>query len=1007
MNTFVATNYELCAYLYREMFKTVSRGGILCLLVSSLASVPALGQDSVPVQDGTIAGQVTDAGSGEPIPGVNVVVTDVSDQTLGAATNSQGEYEIEDVPAGERTVEAHYVGYEALSKTVEIGPEKTTTLNFELRAGSVDLEEVVVTGAGVSSEKKRLGQSVSSINTEDLDTAPVNTVGEMLQGRIPGLVANSLGEVGASSPIRIRGTVSLTQRNNPLVYVDGVRVISGQERFASVTTSPLDHINPANIERIEVLKGAAAATLYGTEASSGVIQIFTKKGIDSPMQWNIDVTQGVSKIPTSEIPPSVVYDSKSGQMLSESPVPDVVELGHRQEYNLSVRGGNSSYGYYAAGWFRKEEGSLPTNALENFGGRLNMTTRPIDGMEVQLGLNAINNEIQVPFPSWGLMGEFVLIDPRRKDEKRPYGELWHSVPGVLAYDNVKETDRYTMRGEVNYQWADGLSSHFLIGYQSMDTRSQISVPPGPDLRNPNGMRDLTNTEQTETTLELSTAWEEQVLDNLTSTLTIGGQSFFEQGRSHTSGVENFPGRSVSTLRGASTVNNVDEAFQEVINAGFFAQEQLGLNDRLFLTGGLRVDGNSTFGEDFGFQPYPQFGLSWVVSDEPFWGLEAVDVFRLRSAYGTSGLQPGVYDALRTWQVQSLLEDLPAALPQSFGNPDLKPERSREIEVGSNVALLNQKLNLDVTYYWQRTSDAILGRRRPPSSGFLQPQLVNIGELRSQGLEVSADWNVLANSGLGLEVNGTFSTRDQTVADLGGVPGFQTDSKTTRWHQVREGYAPGAFIAPAMDSEDPYELTVPVSELSSLNQIVPNYRRTENGEREEVFMGKQLPDVMGSFGATLTVPQYNLSLSAQLRAEGGFVVFNETDLIRTANRITRTTARMIRDLNDPNTSTERRREIAGNYADIHPQVASNWIEEGDYLRLQELSLDWSPDGIADMLGLRSASVALTGRNLLLLTGYDGIIDPGTSSVAQNDLTANVDYFGAPSPRQFELKIRAGF
>ncbi len=969
-------------------------------------------QGLVPVQvrrqTGTITGVVTDAETGGPLPGMNVIVADLlPEQQLGAATDAEGRYTIEAVPVGEHTVEARFIGYQTATRQVTVPDGDTVVVDFELTGGVLELEQAVVTGAGVVTEKQRLGQAISTVDAEEIATAPVSTVSEALQGRVPGLVANPEGEVGAAAPIRIRGTVSLTQRNGPLIYIDGVRVSSGREVFASVTTSTLSQINPANIARIEVLKGAAAATLYGTEASAGVIQIFTKKGIDAPMQWNFEMTQGISQTPLGRIPPNVVYDPETGELLSNSPAQHFIDLGHQQEYNLSARGGTGTFGYYMAGWYRTADSSLPTNGRENVGARVNLTARPMDGLQVRFGLNVIDDRVRIPYPDHGLMGEFVLADPRQVNENRPFGELFHTIPGVLAYENIKTTDRSTMSAEVNYQWTDELRSHILVGYHERSYRAQISVPPGPDVRNPTGLRHITNGTRSETTLELSATWDAQPWDYLTSTLIVGAQSFWEEERSNVSGVEDFPGPAVPTLRGGSTVTEVDELYREVISAGVFVQEQLGLNDRLFLTAGLRVDGNSTFGENFGFQPYPRVGLSWVVSDEPFWDFEVLDVLRLRAAYGTSGLQPGVYDALRTWQVQSLLANLPVVLPESFGNPDLKPERSREIEVGGNVALLDGRLGLNVTYYWQRTADAILARERPPSAGFLAPQLVNIGELQSRGLEASAEWTAVDNSALRWELFGTFATRTQTVTDLGGITGFKTSSDTRRWNFIMEGYQPGAVIAPVMDPEDPYHLTVPVSELTELSQIVPNFLLTESGERARVFIGNQLPTIMGSFGTTLSFPKYNLHLSALLRAEGGFVVTNETDLIRTGSNITPATARMIQDLSDPSTSTERRREIAENYAKIHPLVHSNWVEDGDYLRLQKLAVTWDvPPGVAGWLSIENASVTLAGRNLALFTGYDGLIDPGSSSVA-NPLAANVDYFGSPTARQVELMISLSF
>lgn len=957
----------------------------------------------IPPETGSISGTVKN-GNGEPIPTANVLLLEAS---RGAATNLEGEYTIENVEEGTYTLRVTFIGYEMYKEQITVTAGQNTVHNVVLQNQVTELQELVVTGAGVVTEKKRLGQSVGIVGSDQLQDAPVSTVSEALQGRIPGLVANSIGEVGASAPIRIRGTVSLTQRNGPLIYIDGVRVNNDRQGFASISTSPLSQINPENIARIEVLKGAAAATLFGTEASSGVIQIFTKKGINKPMRWTFKTVQGFSQTPLGRIPPNEVYDSNTDKILSNSPAGHYIEPGYSQKYNLSVKGGSDTFGYYASGWYGNVDGSLPTNAVKNLGVRVNMTMRPLEGMQVRLGLNLINSKIRAPYPTWGLMGEFVLADPRIAGPGQPFGELYHSIPGVLAYKNLQNSRRSTLSGEVNYQFSDNLGVHFLVGYNEGNQRTLISVPPGPDQSNPKGWRSVTNGRHSETTAEGSLTWNSQPASFLSSTLVLGAQSFWQKDRSTNAAVKNYPGIAVKTLRGGTVITDLDEFFKEIISAGIFVQEQLGINDRLFFTGGIRVDGNSTFGSSFGFQPYPRVGMSWVLSDAPFWNFGLFDLFRLRAAYGTSGLQPGVYDALQTWRIESLLGGLPVLLPESFGNEDLKPERSREIEFGVNMEFLDNKLGIDLTYYWQRTSDAILARLRAPSNGFLNPQLVNIGELQSRGLEASLNLVAVNNANFRWEIFSTLATRHQTVTDLGGIPGFKTGGDSRRWNFIKEGYQPGAVIGPVLDPNDPYHLTVAVEDLTSLDQIVPNFLMGTDGERETRFLGNQLPTITGSFGMTFNLPNSGLSLSTLLRAEGGFVMHNETRQVRVGNRITPMTARMIRDLQDPATSTARRQEIAAKYARNHPEVVQDWISDGDYIRLQKVSLSWEvPTKIATMLSMQSATVTLAGRNLLLISGYEGIIDPGTTS-SGGDFGANIDYFAAPNPRQFEMSIRITF
>ncbi|HEX6983479.1 MAG TPA: TonB-dependent receptor [Balneolaceae bacterium] len=979
-----------------KLYATLSKNRKVIVIKEKKEPVPE------EIYQSTITGTVTDGNTGETMPGVNILVLGT---TMGATTDLNGHYSLE-VKSLQDTLRFSFIGY--ASQIVPINGR--TNIDVALKSSTQALEQLIVTGVGITGQKKSLGQSVSSINSESIENAPVSTVNQVLAGRIPGVVAVGGGEVGSAAPIRLRGTISLTQRNGPLIYIDGVRIDTEPSAYGSLTISPLSRINPEIIDRIVVLKGSAAAALFGTEASAGVIQIFTKKGINKPTRFTFKTTQKFSKTPLGRIPKSTVYNKANDQFLSVSPAKHFFNIGHGQEYNLSVRGGTDEYGYFISGKFENLDGSLPTTGVRSLNMRSKLTVRPIDGMDIQIGLNVIGRNTEIPYPSWGLMGEFVLNDPSNKSERRPYGELYHSIPGVLAFDNILNNRIVNMSTQLNYQFNESLSTHFLVGHVTGNQRYKLYVPPGPDIANPTGMRQITDTRSENTTLELTLTAKTQISNDLSSNTTVGAQSYWDKKRSNLSGVKNFPVKTIQVLNGATTVTGVSEFFKEVISAGAFAQEKIGYKDRLFLTGGVRVDGNSTFGEGFGFVVYPHFGLSWVVSDEPFWNSEVISNLRLRSSYGVSGLQPGVYDKLRTWSLVSLLGNKPVLIPNSYGNENLKPERSREIEIGANLGFFNDQVTLDITYYRQNTVDAILARERAPSAGYLNPQLVNIGSLKGQGLEISANFIAIDNRNLKWNVFATFAKRKQIVDDLGGVPSFRVGGDGRRWNSIMEGYQPGAVIGPVLDPGNSYDLSVTISQFTDLSQLSPNFLIDEDGNRVRRFLGNQLPTSIGSLGMTFNLRKYNISVSALLSGAADFVIHNETEQVRVASQITPKTALWISDLSDPTTSDERRREIAEAYIKNHPLVVQDWIENGNYLKLQEVSLSWGlPESVTNKFNINSASLTVAGRNLFVLTPYEGVIVPGTtsSSVGSNSFAANIDYFGAPTPRIVEFSFRMSF
>jgi TonB-dependent SusC/RagA subfamily outer membrane receptor len=778
----------------------------------------------------------------------------------------------------------------------------------------------------------------------------------------------------------------------------------------NLATNRLDDLNAGDIERVEVIKGAAAATLYGTEASSGVIQIFTKRGQVGEPIYSYEITQQALKMP-DRISPVFAYSPANRQIATSSPGDDFIRTGHHQNYNMSVRGGSEGVQYYVSGRFMHETGTLPTNQVGNRSGRMALDFQHSERLSSKLDVGIIRNVAEAPQPFWGLVGEFVLANPWNVSELRPYGELFNTIRGAIAFSNVQTTDNNTLSGTVNYQWIDGLTSRVTIGYNQVNQSVVQFIPVGAGLRDSDGVRDLTDRNSTAFTVDVATNYVRNVTESITSTTTVGGQSFWETLMSKRTGVRGFPSASLNTLRGGSTVFAVDEFQEEVINAGVFAQQQFGFNNRLFLTVGLRMDGNSAFGENFGLETYPKVGASWVVSDHNFWSFESMgwDLLRLRGAFGTSGLQPGAFDAQRTWRPTALVSNDPAVMPENLGNPDLKPERSTEMEVAAEMGFFDGRLGVEAVYWSQETSDALLPVQSAPSLGFLNRQLQNIGRTTSSGIEISTILALLQRPNFRWDLNAAYTNTSQEVVDMGGVAGFRL-AGARRLNRIQEGYAPGAILAPIADPRNPYTVSGGIENLTGVNQISPNLLKNAAGADSLVYIGDALPNWTVTLGTTMSLGS-NWSLRTMFSGEGGFVMSNETELIRTAIGLTERAANIHMELADPSTSTDRRRQIAEEWGTKHPNVISAWMEDGTYLRWAELTLTYKvPQELSQRIGFGNTTVSLGGRNLALFTGYSGIADPGSSSAATSDtenirdFVSNIDYFGAPVARRLVFSLR---
>jgi outer membrane receptor protein involved in Fe transport len=508
-------------------------------------------------------------------------------------------------------------------------------------------------------------------------------------------------------------------------------------------------------------------------------------------------------------------------------------------------------------------------------------------------------------------------------------------------------------------------------------------------------------------LDFKTNINYNISDKLVSSTVIGAQSFNEFTNQQQVSVNNFPSAALSTLRGGSSVSNVDEYEETVINAGVFVQEQLAYNDRLFLTLGMRMDGNSAFGEDFGFESYPKAGLSWVISEEPFWNFGAINQMRIRAAFGTSGLQPGAFDAQRTWQPSSGIENNQAVLPLNLGNKDLKPERSQEVEFGAEFTAFNDLLGVEIVYYNQKTTDALLPVSLSPSLGFLQSQLTNIGGMESKGLELSGNWTVFKKNAVSVKLSGSYSKIDQTVTDMAGVPPFRIEGRR-RWSQIKEGYQPGAIIAPVHDPNNPWSTSVPIDQVTHRSQIYPNFKKDANGDDALEYIGNSSPTYTFSFGTTVKFSK-NLSLRAMFRGEGDFLISRESELIRQNLGYNKVAADLAFAL-DPanNVALEERKKHIEAYGMRHPNVFSDWMESGDYTKFQELALIWQvPGDVASRFGFTAATVSFNARNLHIFTDFGGYIDPGGGRGSRSEFLQNIDYMSGPSPIFYGVSINTTF
>lgn len=733
-------------------------------------------------ESGQITGRVVDNVTGAPLGEVQVYIPSLS---LGALTRANGQFLLLNVPAGTHELRAERIGLGAVSQEVTVTSGETVEISLTMSSQALGLDEIVVTGAAGAARRREIGNTIAQIDPSQL-TSRTQDVQEILRGAAPGLnLSGSGGQSGMAQAVRLRGVSSVSMSNTPIIYVDGVRIRSQatpranafdfrSQRGDNVMLSPFAQINPNDIERIEVIKGSAATTLYGTEASAGVIQIFTKGGSAGAPVWTMETSHGA------------VWSRKFGPNIDISGTPECdqtgdcnleyfrwrpyIKTGYNPTYSLSVRGGDERLQYFVSGGYVGGEGILENEYEDKWMTRANFTFSPASDLQLEVNTaytHSWQQHVSVSH-SQGYGHNVVRGLANFFADNRP-----EVINQVLEYDLQSWVDRLTTGATVSYSPVADLTNRFTVGYDFIQKDTRNLRPYGWVLK-PLGALLTHNWQDKTLTFDYVGTYSFGITGDVRSSFSWGGQAVGQDEYTLEAYGENFPGATEPTISSAALRQSLEER-AKVWNAGFFVQNVFDISNKYFLTFGLRVDGNSAFGEGFGLQAYPKVSGSWVLSDENFWSPDWGTV-KLRAAYGQSGRAPGAFDAVRTWSSEdgSFLGQ-PAFVPQNRGNPNLGPEVTAEIEGGFDASWLEDRLRLDFTYYHSTTHDALLAVSGVPSEGFTGSQLENVGEFLNTGIEVALGGSPVMSSDWGWDVGVNVTTNHSKVLDLGGLESVGSDA----------------------------------------------------------------------------------------------------------------------------------------------------------------------------------------------------------------------------------------
>ena len=822
---------------------------ITATLVMLLAVCAIAGSGNfVSAQEGQVVGEVSNTQTGAPIGQVQVFLTGTS---IGTLSRADGRFVLLNVPAGTYTLEAQQIGLGTVTQEVTVTAGATATVTLGMTVQALGLDEIVVTGTAGASRRREIGNTISQINVGEIPNRPTR-VQDMLQAAAPGLeIGATGGEFGQAAAIRLRGNSSLAMSNNPIVYIDGVRVRSEPNAFVAavdnrgirgsvIQTSPLDALNPSDIERIEIIKGSAATTLYGTEASAGVIQVFTKSGSRGAPVWTFDTSHGAAwsrKFGTQGITNTGPECQRTGVCnFDYFRLDPYLKTGYSQNYSMSVRGGAEDLQYFVSGGINDEEGFMPNEYGNKRNIRGNFTFQPIQDVQLQWN-TAYTDQWQQNVSQSNAQG---LTHNVYRGEANYFGTDNPDVVRrrVFDFDIQMWMKRFTTGGTVTYSPLANLTNRFTLGYDWIQQDAR-NLRPFAFPSRPRGALLNHHWQNTLLTFDYVGTYSFNIAGDLRSSFSWGGQAVGDEEHKVEAWGEDFPGAVEPTVNSAAFRLGFEER-QKVWNAGFFAQNVFDLQNKYFLTVGARVDGNSAFGEGFGLQVYPKASFSWVLSDEDFWSNDSE--LRIRVAYGQSGRAPGAFDAVRTWE-SAPFANQPAFVPRNLGNPDLGPEVTTELEAGFDASLFGGRLDAIFTYFDAVTSDALFGVLQPASEGFGGSQLRNIGEIKNSGLELQLNTSPIRTADWGWDIGLNLSTLNSEVLDLGGAPEFSLGGGG--W--VIEGHpAPvirGRFVTNPDQAADP------------------------NIEKNHIY-GPNYPPLILSPSTTFRLPFAGLSITAVGEYKGG-------------------------------------------------------------------------------------------------------------------------------------------
>ncbi|TNE62859.1 MAG: SusC/RagA family TonB-linked outer membrane protein [Bacteroidetes bacterium] len=999
----------------------------------------------------SIRGVVT-ASNGDALVGVTVQMPAF---LTGTSTGVDGSYELSgSAAAGDYDLVFSYVGYATVRRTVSVsGTNATQTVDVTMGEDILRMSELLVVGSSVTSERKQLGNAINSIQSDQLVAANPQGVTSALQGKLPGaLIRQNSGDPAGGFSIRLRGASTLLGSSEPLYVIDGVVVSNETANVTNINatggasepgSNRLSDINPNDIDRIEVINGAAAAAIYGSRASNGVVLITTKRGAAGKPRFTYSSGLNINQVrktvyinlrneqfgsaeqrlypiagtnpTTGALTVGANFSTDKVNVTRYDYQDEIFQTGLGTDQHLSVMGGNQRSNYYASVSYTKNEGIVKNTDFQRYGARFRFNQSVTNWASFSMGLNYNNsfsnekpdgnvfwspiNAINITNNIWDItqrdaLGNLQSVEPTRVNP----------LSVIEDFDINQEVNRAITDFQLKLFPFQGFSVDFITGIDAYGQQGNIFIPPYPYAPvNPtyfnDGYASTANNNVFLINNDINAAYEADLGDVSLTTRAGYNHQFIKNAYAVAQGRGLAP--FVSTVNGASTILTPSSNVSRVRIWGYYLQETIGFKDRFFLTGAVRMDGASTFSEDNRNILYGKLSGSYLLSDESFWKDSPlggfISTFKLRGSWGQSGnlTAIGPYDRFSTFTTGNLAGSVAISQSNTLANPDVKPERETELEFGTDISLFKDRLGLVFTWYNQDIEDLLVSRSLAPSQGG-SAITTNVGTLENKGIELSLYGTPVRTRNFSWDFGINFSRNRNKITNLGqartsvpnvtGAPIFLVDGEPL-------GVFYGTYIArnddgtPLLTSQGFLQ-----QERGDLDTGLP--MRDANGQPTGDILQKVIGDPNPDYivGASTTIKVKRFSLTAVLESVQGADVFDADKRTRQGVGI-------------------------GEYAEqeLSGELPRGWVwaiypilewrmEDGSFTKLRELTLSYTIPKIGN--ALENTVISVGGRNLFSIDNFFSY-DPETNAGGQSNLMRNVNFGQVPIPRVYTFTIKTNF